>query len=70
MSLQNTLFCIRISLICASPIAQLIKNLPAMQKTPVQFSGLGRPLAEGNGNPLQYSCLDTPSDDLMLRNRL
>ena len=53
MSLQNTLFFIRISLICASPIAQLIKNLPAMQKTPVQFSGLGRSLGEGIDYPVQ-----------------
>ena len=24
--------------------------------------GLGRPLREGNGNPLQYSCLENPMD--------
>ena len=24
--------------------------------------GLGRPLEEGNGNPLQYSCLENPMD--------
>ena len=24
--------------------------------------GLGRPLGEGNGNPLQYSCLENPMD--------
>ena len=24
--------------------------------------GLGRPLREGNGNPLQYSCLENPTD--------
>ena len=24
--------------------------------------GLGRSLAEGNGNPLQYSCLENPMD--------
>ena len=24
--------------------------------------GLGRSLGEGNGNPLQYSCLDNPMD--------
>ena len=24
--------------------------------------GLGRSLGEGNGNPLQYSCLDNPTD--------
>ena len=24
--------------------------------------GLGRPSGEGNGNPLQYSCLESPMD--------
>ena len=24
--------------------------------------GLGRSLGEGNGNPLQYSCLENPMD--------
>ena len=24
--------------------------------------GLGRPLGDGNGNPLQYSCLENPVD--------
>ena len=26
------------------------------------ISGLGRSPGEGNGNPLQYSCLDNPVD--------
>ena len=26
------------------------------------ISGLGRPSGEGNGNPLQYSCLENPMD--------
>ena len=26
------------------------------------FPGLGRSPGEGNGNPLQYSCLDDPMD--------
>ena len=26
------------------------------------ISGSGRPPGEGNGNPLQYSCLDNPMD--------
>ena len=37
-------------------IAQLVKNLPAVQETQVQFLGSGRFPGEGNGNPLQYSC--------------
>ena len=31
----------------ASLIAQLVKNLPAMQETPVAFPGLGRSAREG-----------------------
>ena len=29
---------------------------------PVSVRGLGRSLGEGNGNPLQYSCLENPMD--------
>ena len=36
-------------------IAQLVKNLPAMKKTLVQFLGLEDPLGEEIGYPLQYS---------------
>ena len=35
--------------------AQQVKNLPAMQETPVHFLGLGRSPEEGLGYPLQYS---------------
>jgi len=35
----------------ASLVAQMVKNLPAMQETWVQFTG-GRSPGEGNGNPL------------------
>ena len=33
-----------------------------MQETGVQSLGLGRSPREGNGNPLQYSCLGNPMD--------
>ena len=36
-------------------IAQLVKNPPAMQKTPVRFLDWDYPLGEGIGYPLQYS---------------
>ena len=36
-------------------VAQLIKNRPAMQETPVWFLGLGRSPEEGIGYLLQYS---------------
>ena len=38
-----------------SLIAQLVKNLPAMQETLVWFPGSGRSAGEGIGYPLQYS---------------
>ena len=41
--------------IAASLIAQLVKNLPAMQETPVQFLSWEDPLEKGVGYTLQYS---------------
>ena len=41
-----------------SLVAQNVKRLPAMQEIP----GSGRVPGEGNGNPLQYSCLENPMD--------
>ena len=42
-----------------------VKNLPAnardMRDTGL-IPGTGRPPGEGNGNPLQYSCLENPMD--------
>ena len=40
-----------------SLVAQLVKNLPAVQET-----RSGRSPGEGNGNPLQYSCLENSID--------
>ena len=44
-----------------SLIAQLVKNLPAMQETPVRFLGWKDPL-EGKDYPLQYSGLENSMD--------
>ena len=43
-----------------SPVAQMVKNLPAMQETRVRSSipGSGRSPEERSGNPLQYSRLE------------
>ena len=41
-------------------MAQTVKNLPAMQETWVQPLGWEDSPGEGNGNPLQYSCLENP----------
>ena len=38
----------------ASPVAQMVKNLPAVQDTWVQFLGLEDPLEKETANPLQY----------------
>ena len=40
----------------------MVKNLPAMQETQVQSLGWEDSPGEGNGNPLQYSCLENPMD--------
>ena len=45
----------------ASLVVQMVKNLPAMQKTWVWLLGQESP-GEGQGNPLQYSCLENPMD--------
>ena len=39
------------------PVAQMVKRLLAMRETQVRIPGSGRSPGEGNGNPLQYSCL-------------
>ena len=46
----------------ASLVAQMLKNLPVMQETQGSVRGLGRYPGKGNGNPLQYSCLENPMD--------
>ena len=43
-------------------MAQTVKHPPAMQKTQVRSLGWEDPPGEGNGNPLQYSCLGDPMD--------
>ena len=46
----------------ASLVAQLVKNLPASVRDADSVPRLGRSFGEGNGNPLQYSCLGNPTD--------
>ena len=38
----------------------MVKNPPANVGDSSSIPGLGRSLGEGNGNPFQYSCLETP----------
>ena len=44
-----------------SLVVQVVRNLPTMYETWV-WSLSGRSPGEGNGNPLQYSCLENPKD--------
>ena len=43
-------------------MAQTIKNLPSVQETWVRSLCGEDPLEEGKRNPLQYSCLENPTD--------
>ena len=43
-----------------SLVAQMVKNLPAMQEDAGSIRGSGRSPGEGYGSPLQYSCLENP----------
>ena len=45
-----------------SPGGSVIKNLSANAGDLDSVSGLGRSLGRGNGNPLQYSCLENSMD--------
>ena len=44
------------------PGGQMVKYPPAMQETRGSTPGLGISSGEGNGFPLQYSCLENPMD--------
>ena len=46
----------------AFPMAQLVKNLPAMQEALSLIPGLGRSPGQGKGYPLQYSGLENSMD--------
>ena len=49
--------------IWASLVAQwMVKNPPANERDTSLIPGLGRSPGEGNGNSLQYSCLENPKD--------
>ena len=44
------------------PLAQSVKNPPTMQETWVRSLGQKDSPGVGNGNPLQYSCLENSMD--------
>ena len=43
-------------------MAQMVKNLPAMQETWFRSLGWQGSLEKGDGYPLHYSCLENPLD--------
>ena len=43
-------------------MAQMVKNLPAVQETWVRSLGWEDPMEKGNGSPLQDSCLENSMD--------
>ena len=46
--------------VCIFPGGSAVKILPAMQERQVRSLGWEDPPGVGNGNPLQYSCLENP----------
>ena len=50
------------SLLLVLFVAQMVKNLPAMQENWARSLGWEDSLEEGNSNPRQYSCLENPRD--------
>ena len=44
------------------PGVSMVKNPPANAGDAGSIPGLGRSPGEGNGSPLQYSCLENPTD--------
>ena len=44
------------------PGGSVVENLPANAGNVVWIPGLGRSPGKGNGNTLQYSCLEKPMD--------
>ena len=63
-SLKHKLICLP----CFKPVyqvslvAQTVKSLPAVQQNRGSVPGWGTSPGEGNGNPLQYSCLENAMD--------
>ena len=54
----------------ASLVAQLVKNLPAMQERPGFDPWVGKTPGDGKGYPLQYSGLENSTDYSMALQRI
>ena len=59
-SIRNIL--ILLPFLWASLVAQTVKNWPVTREPPGSIPGSERAPGEGNGNPLQYSCLENLMD--------
>ena len=62
LSLQTPYYVVIYWLHMDFPGGSVIKNLPACAGDASFIPGLGRSHREGNGNPLQYFCLEKPMD--------
>ena len=60
--LLNLLSCKNSLLLLGFPGGSAVKNLPAKTGDGGLTPWSGRSSGEGNGNPLQYSCLENPKD--------
>ena len=58
----ETLELIAMTYIWASLVAQMVKESACNARELDSVHGLERSHGEGNGNPLQYSCLENPMD--------
>ena len=65
LATRPTFYILSYLIIIASQVALLVKHLPANAgdaKDAGSIPGSGRSPEVGNGNPLQYPCLDNPMD--------
>ena len=63
IALTRYILCWVFVVLGTSLLAQTVKRLVYNAGDPSSIPGLGKSPGEGNGNPLQYSCLENPRDD-------
>ena len=62
LTLSSDVKLISLTVATGFPDGAVVKNLPANAGHSGSIRGSGRSSGEGNGNPLQYSCLGNPMD--------
>ena len=60
---MSALVCLLNSVMGASLVAQMVKNLPTNAGNPGSIPGWGRSPGEKNGCSLQYSCLEAWTEE-------